>query len=121
MKNLHFYIQSILVLLALSFAVQIPNDKHMLDSVILIEFILGVYQLGMSFMLMFKLSKKSKLLKLYFKGSLTYIFSLIVLLLLDMPGMNEWWEPALLVFPWAFAILFLVTIDDLERARHYRL
>lgn len=87
----------------------------------MIEFILGVYQIGMSFMLSNMLSKKSKLLQIHFFSSIGYLMALIGLGVLSPAWMGEWWDFALFVFPWAFAILFLVTIDELERARHYRL
>lgn len=121
MKNLHFYIQCILVLIALSLAVQIPAQRNLFGYVVLVEFILGVYQMGMSLMLMNKLTKKSRLFKIHFFSSLGYLFVLIVLGIISPAWMNELWTFALFVFPWAFALLFLIAIDELERARHYRL
>lgn len=121
MKNLHFYIQCIMVLTALSLAVQIPLQRDLLGYVVMIEFVLGVYQMGMSLMLRSRLSKKSRLLQIHFFGSAAYLLALIGLGIFSPGWMNEWWQFALFVFPWVFAILFLVTIDELERARHYRL
>lgn len=121
MKNLHFYIQSIMVLIALSLAVQIPSQGDLLGYVVLIEFVLGVYQMGMSLMLRSRLSKKTRLLQIHFYSSIGYLLTLIVIGALGPAWMDEWWIFALFVVPWAFAILFLVTIDELERARHYRL
>lgn len=110
-----------MVLVALSIAIQIPMQRDLLGYVVLIEFVLGVYQMGMSLMLRSRLSKKTRLLQVHFYGSLGYLFAVIGLGLLSPSWMDEWWIFVLFVIPWVFAILFLVTIDELERARHYRL
>lgn len=110
-----------MVLIALGLAVQIPAQRNLFGYVVLIEFILGVYQMGMSLMLMNKLSKKSKLFEVHFFSSLGYLVALIGLGISGPAWMDEWWSFALFVFPWVFALLFLVAIDELERARHYRL
>lgn len=121
MKNLHFYIQSIMVLMALGLAVQIPSHRYLIGYVVFIEFVLGVYQMGMSFMLLRRLSKKTQLLQLHFLSSWVYLLGLIGLAALDPEWMDDWWKFAVFGFPWALAILFLVTMDELERTRHYRL
>jgi len=110
-----------MVLVALSIAIQIPLKRNLLGYVVMIEFVLGAYQMMMSFILISRLSKKSTLLQVHFLSSITYILALIGLGIFSPAWMDEWWQFALFVFPWAFAILFLVTIDELERARHYRL
>ncbi len=121
MKNLHYYIQCVLILLALSIAVQIPFQENLIGYVVMIEFLLGAYQLGMSVMLRCRLSRKSTLLQVHFFSSIAYLLALIGLGVLSPVWMDELWPFALFAFPWVFAILFLVTIDELERARHYRL
>lgn len=110
-----------MALIALSFAVQIPSQRDLLGYVVMIEFVLGVYQMGMSIMLSSRLSKKSRLLQIHFFGSIAYLLALIGLGIFSPDWMDELWIFALFVFPWAFALLFLVAIDELERARHYRL
>jgi hypothetical protein len=122
MKNLHFYIQSVMLIFALSIAVQIPFRGDFFFAVVCVEFFLGVYQLMMSCLLMRKLSYRPLLLQLHFFGTWAYLVLLIVL------GMNEptWmddgrWTIALYIIPWAFAILFLVSMDEMERFRDYRL
>lgn len=120
MRLLHFYIQSALVLLGLSIAVQVPIRQELFVYVVLLELFLVVYQTGMSVMLFTKLTKTSKLQHIHFFGSLAYLFLLIGLGVLDPQWMNQWWDIAFFVCPWVFIILFLVTIDDLERVRHYR-
>jgi len=110
-----------MVLVALSIAIQIPAHRNLFGYVVLIEFILGVYQMGMSFMLIGRLSKKSTLLLVHFSCSIIYLLVLIGLGIFSPDWMDEWWQFALFVFPWAFVVLFLVTMDELERARHYRL
>ena len=69
MKNLHFYVQSAMLILALSIAVLIPFEDSFLFGLLLIEFLLGIYQLTLSCILMKKLSQKTLLLKIYFYGS----------------------------------------------------
>lgn len=110
-----------MVLVALSIAIQIPAKRDLLGYVVMIEFFLGAYQLGMSIMLRAKLSRKSNLLQIHFFGAVAYILALVVLGILSPDWMDEWWSFALFVCPWGLAILFLVAIDELERARHYRL
>lgn len=101
-------------------AVQIPFDPEIIGYTILIEIFLLVYQTGMSLMLISKLKRKSELLYIHFISSLVYL-SLIIGLGVMSPGwMDQFWVIALFVFPWVLIILFLVTIDDLERVRHYR-
>ena len=111
-----------MLVFALIMAVQIPFEGDFFFAVFYVEFFLGVYQLMMSCLLMKKLSYRPMLLKLHFFGSWAYLVLLIVL------GMNEptWmgdgrWTIALYTIPWAFAILFLVAMDEMERFRHYRL
>jgi 4-hydroxybenzoate polyprenyltransferase len=110
-----------MVLITLGLAVQIPAQRNLFGYVVMIEFILGVYQMGMSFLLMNKLSKRSRLFEVYFYSSLGYVVVLIGLGISGPAWMGELWTFALFVFPWVFALLFLVAIDELERARHYRL
>lgn len=121
MKNLHFYIQCLMLLLALSFAVQIPLKKELAGFVVLMECLIGIYQLGMSMMLFGKLSKHTLLMEIHLFGSMTYLILLAVLGMIGPTWMSEMWPFALYVFPWAIAIFFLVTIDELERKRNYRL
>ncbi len=87
----------------------------------MIEFFIGVYQLGMSLMLRAKLSRKSNLLQIHFFSALAYLLTLVALGIVSPDWMDEWWPYALFVCPWGLAILFLVAIDELERTRHYRL
>jgi len=120
MKNLHFYAQSTLLLIALCIAVQIPFQHQLMGYVVLVEFVLGIYQFGMGFLLKLKLSQPSLLLEIYFFGSLGYVIMLISLALLDFGWMDQVWIYALFIFPWIIAIYFLVVLDDLERKRGYR-
>ena len=111
-----------MVLIALGFAVQIPSEQYLIIYVGMIEFVLGVYQLGMSIFLISSLSKKSNLLQIHFFSSIGYLIMLIGLGLSDADWINEErWTFALYILPWGLAILFLVAIDELERARHYHL
>ncbi len=110
-----------MVLIALSLAVQIPSQRDLFVYVGMIEFFLGIYQMGMSIMLRNRLSKKSQLLQIHFFGSIGYLIMIISLGCLDVDLVDGLWSFALFGLPWGFVILFLVAIDELERARHYRL
>jgi len=122
MKNLHFYIQSVMLILALSIAVQIPFNKDMFACILAIEFFLGAYQLVMSTLLNAKLSFRPILLRVHFYGSWVYIISLIIIGMSSTSWMTSgYWNLTLFIIPWAFAILFLVAMDEMERFRHYRL
>lgn len=120
MKNLHFYIQCIMLLVALAIAIQVPLNQSLMGALLLIEFFLGLYQMGMSLLLIGNLSKPSKLLKIHFLLAIAYLLSLFLIGFIA-PNDFEWWKPFIMVIPWGLAILFLVAIDELERARHYRL
>lgn len=122
MKNLHFYIQCVILLVAGSIAVQIPFNKDLFINLMLIEFFLGFYQLGMSTLLMAKLSYQPLLLRTHFYASWCFILSLILLGIISPEWMNtQRWQIALFVVPWGLAMLFLVALDEMERYRHYRL
>jgi hypothetical protein len=109
-----------MILVALSLAVQLPFNEMLIIYILKIEFLLGLYQMGMSLLLLGNLKTPSKMLKIHFLLAITYLLSLLTIGVL-VPNDFEWWKPLILVIPWGLAILFLVTIDELERARHYRL
>lgn len=109
-----------MILVALSLAVQLPFDEMLIIYILKIEFLLGLYQMGMSLFLIGNLTNPSKLLKIHFLLSIAYLLSLLIIGFL-VPNEFEWWKPLILMIPWGLAILFLVVIDELERARHYRL
>lgn len=122
MKNLHFYIQFAMLIIALSIAIQIPFIEFMIAYVIMIELFLFTYQLIMSCMLMAKLSYEPLFLKIHFFGTWSYILILVLLSLISPAWMNsDYWKIALLIIPWAIAIFFLITLNDLERARNYQI
>lgn len=111
-----------MLIFALSMAVQIPFDRGFLAEVVFVEFFLGVYQLIMSSLLMKKLSYRPLLLLIHFFGSWAYLILLIVLGMTEPEWLTgDQWMIALFMIPWAFAILFLVAMDEMERFRHYRL
>lgn len=122
MKNLHFYFQFAMLIIALGIAVQVPFIKYLIAFVCLIELILFTYQLIMSCMLMAKLSYQPLFLKIHFFGCWSYILILILLSLTSPSWMNsDQWKIALMVIPWFIAIFFLITLNDLERTRNYQI
>lgn len=122
MKNLHFYIQCSMLLLALSLAVLIPFENDFGSFVLILQFVLGVYQLSMSTMLMNKLSKPTKLLKYHCYMSWFYLLGILIFALSEPSWINNtFWIIYMLIIPWMLAIYFVVVIDDLEYHRNYRL
>lgn len=121
MKNLHFYIQSVLLLVALCLAVQIPQRSEVEMILWLLQLVIGIYQLFMAFMLKMRLRQKSILIEIYLLSSVTYLFVLFWLGAIEPHWMKNWWYLAVFGLPWAFAIFFLVVIDELEYTRNYRL
>ena len=114
MKELHFYFQSVMIILALAIAVQGPNLNDVYGFAVFLQFILGCYQYGMSWFLMLKLRRKSNLLLIYF--CLVHLYFLIALF--GGLGYIDWLsEDTLkivgLAVPGALAICFLVVIEDL--------
>lgn len=109
-----------MILLALGISLQLPFRSDLLIYVGLIEFILGVYQLGMSFLLRPRLSSGTRLLELHFFISIFYIAALILIGILGPKWMDDLWTFALFIFPWVLAVFFLVVVDDLEYKRGYR-
>lgn len=122
MKHLHFYIQCLMLLLALSIAVRIPLDNMLAIYVVWIELILGAYQLFLSCILVNRLSRPSALLRTHCYVSWIYLTGLLLLGITSPSWMSKTlWEIALWVIPWGVAVFFLVVIDDLEHVRKYRL
>lgn len=118
MKELHFYVQSILILLALAIGLQEPFLENLDGTVILIQFFLGVYQYGMSWFLMLRLRRGNVLLLVYFCLVPVYLLVLIF----GSNGYINWWDDSiqqvmLYVIPWGLAIYFLVVIEELLRKK----
>ena len=114
MKELHFYFQSVMIILALACGLQGPHDIEFGFYALYMKFFLGVYQYGMSWFLMLKLRRKSNLLLIYF--CLVHLYFLIALF--GGLGYIDWLsEDTLkivgLAVPGALAICFLVVIEDL--------
>ena len=120
MKNLHFYIQSVLVLIAGAIALQIPFRNYLEGYVVMLELIVGFYQFGMGILLRSKLSKDDLLLDIHFLASIAFIFLLMILGVVSPTWMKELWSFAIFGFPWVLAIYFLIVIDSLEYKRNYR-
>ncbi|WP_258101150.1 hypothetical protein [Marinoscillum pacificum] len=117
MKELHFYFQSVMIILALALAAQEPNLSDVYGFAVFLQFILGCYQYGMSWFLMLKLKKKSRLLIIYFILVPIYFIMLLIL------GQEyfEWQGDSFLYMlfgvPWILAIFFLVVIEELLRRK----
>lgn len=114
MKELHFYFQSLLIILALACALQGPHDTEFIFYALYMQFFLGVYQYGMSWFLMLKLKRTSHLLLIYF--CLVHLYFLLGLF--GGLGYVEWLDIKYLKIlgsaaPWGLAIFFLVVIEDL--------
>ena len=112
MKELHFYIQGSMMLIALACAVQIPIDNSSVGGVVIIQVLLGIYQYGMSWFLMNKLRRNAPLLNIYFISVHVYFLVLVVFGLLNIT--NDVQLMYLVYFlPWVFALFFLIVIEDL--------
>ena len=112
MKELHFYIQSLMILVALACGLQGPHEGVGYFYAVMIQFFLGIYQYGMSWMLMNRLTTRKGPLTIYWVGVKMYVILLILLgLSLDM---SDWqWQVLVFGVPWVFAIYFLVVMEDL--------
>ena len=113
MKELHFYIQSILILLAMGLALQIWNNRDMVFYVLSIQFFLGAYQYGMSWFLIRRLSCNSPFLTIYFTSVNIYILALLFLSLIPDTLTSLQWKYILFGVPWVFSIYFLVVMENL--------
>lgn len=112
MKELHFYIQSLMILVALACGLQGPDQGVGYFYAGLLMFLLGVYQYGMSWMLITRLKRNKGLLTIYWVGVKGYLILLILLgLSLDLSDFQ--WQVLVFGVPWIFAIYFLVVIEDL--------
>lgn len=113
MKELHFYIQSVMILVAVALALQWPLGTDYSIFSLYIAFFLGIYQYGMSWFLMIRLRKRSFNLKLYFALVPTY-FSVSILYGIYFPSLeDDFVGSVLFAMPGVLAIYFLVVIEEL--------
>ncbi|MEQ8469834.1 MAG: hypothetical protein RIC35_01535 [Marinoscillum sp.] len=113
MKELHFYIQSVMILVAMALALQWPLGTDYSIFSLYIAFFLGMYQYGMSWFLMIRLRRRSSFLKLYF-----FIVHFYFILCLSGNQVRQWldtdiFDRMLFVIPVGLAVFFLVVIEEL--------
>lgn len=113
MKELHFYIQSLMFLLALACGLQGFLNGEGFIYAMMIQFFLGIYQYGMSWFLMKKLRRPAPLLSIYFLAANLYLIILIFMSLNKRSFDDLQWQVFLFGLPWVLAIYFIVVIEDL--------
>lgn len=112
MKECHFYIQSVMILVAIACALQIPNDSSYVSWPLMIAVFLGTYQYGMCIVLMNKL-KHTRWLERYFYGANGYFIFIVILLMFDVNFSEGFWKITVVGLPWVLAIFFIVITEDL--------
>ncbi len=111
-KECHFYIQSIMLLIALSAALQLPTNDYYGAIIFVIAIILGIYQFGMSILLMIKL-KRVRLIKVYLYCTVGYFLFIVILPLSNIDISNGLYLELILWMPWVLAVFFVIATEDL--------
>lgn len=112
MKELHFYIQGGMLLVALGCGLQSPLTPDTYWVAAYIQFFIGIYQYGMSWLLILKLRRKAPLLNIYFLLVKAYFIILLSFVLND--SFDD--QRILVLFqvvPWMFSVFFLIVMEDL--------
>lgn len=114
MKELHFYIQGAMILVALALALQTHQESSLWFLLGMLEFALGLYQYSMGWFLLIKLHRKSQRLNIYIASTSIYLLMLTFLDINYSDSMDgSIWKHAWFGMPWAFALYFLIVIEDL--------
>ncbi|WP_462250870.1 hypothetical protein [Ekhidna sp.] len=101
-----------MLLIALSAALQLPTNDYYGAIIFVIAIILGIYQFGMSILLMIKL-KRVRLIKVYLYCTVGYFLFIVILPLSNIDISNGLYLELILWMPWVLAVFFVIATEDL--------